>query len=78
MAYPTLWVCALSLCLAVTVSQLTALFVAMMRLVYSLYFPFSQGYEIKEKQDEDVLFVQKGKTDLVEKNKIMFPLLSHA
>lgn len=38
----------------------------------------TQGYEIKEKQDEDVLFVQKGKTDLFEKNKIMFPLLSHA
>lgn len=38
----------------------------------------TRGFQVIEKQSEDVLFIQNNKTDLFEKNKLMFPLLSHA
>ncbi len=35
-------------------------------------------YEVREVSGDDVLFVQTGKTELFDENKVMFPLLSHA
>lgn len=36
------------------------------------------SYEVRETHGDDALFVQKGKSKLFDKNKVMFPLLSHA
>jgi GNAT superfamily N-acetyltransferase len=36
------------------------------------------AYEVQKVSGDDFLFIQKGKTDLFEKHKLMFPLLSHA
>jgi hypothetical protein len=36
------------------------------------------GFECKEICNDDTLFVQSGKTQLFDENKVMFPLLSHA
>lgn len=36
------------------------------------------SYQVKEISGDDVLFVQTGKTQLFDENKVMFPLLSHA
>lgn len=36
------------------------------------------SYMIKEIISDDALFIQKDRTDLFERNKVMFPLLSHA
>lgn len=36
------------------------------------------AYQVKEVVGGDTLFIQQGKTKLFDKNKIMFPLLSHA
>lgn len=38
----------------------------------------TNSYEVKEVSGDDYLFVQRNKTDLFAKNKLMFPLLSHA
>lgn len=38
----------------------------------------SSSYEMREINGDDALFIQNHKTQLFEKNKIMFPLLSHA
>ncbi len=35
-------------------------------------------YESEEISNDDALFIQEGKTQLFEENKVMFPLLSHA
>ena len=35
-------------------------------------------YEVKEVSGYDYLFIQRNRTDLFTKNKLMFPLLSHA
>jgi N-acetylglutamate synthase-like GNAT family acetyltransferase len=35
-------------------------------------------YESEEIYNDDVLFIQEGKTQLFDENKVMFPLLSHA
>jgi predicted GNAT family N-acyltransferase len=36
------------------------------------------SYELVEKLDDDYLFIQDGKTNLFDDQKVMFPLLSHA
>jgi hypothetical protein len=36
------------------------------------------SYKVGEIHGDDVLFVQKGKTNIFDGNKVMFPLLSHA
>lgn len=36
------------------------------------------SYEVRKKSDDDHLFIQDGKTNLFDENKVMFPRLSHA
>lgn len=36
------------------------------------------SYQVREVLGDDTLFIQQGKTNLFDENKIMFPLLSHA
>lgn len=36
------------------------------------------SYEVREVSGDDTLFIQQGKANLFDENKIMFPLLSHA
>jgi len=36
------------------------------------------SYEVSKKSDDDHLFIQDGKTNLFDENKVMFPRLSHA
>ncbi|GEM_PF-4184024 len=50
------------------------------------YIPYTLGftpkdtsaYESEEISNDDALFIQEGKTQLFDENKVMFPLLSHA